>query len=459
MQTDRDALTALIPQLAGNGPRYTSYPTANLFAEGDFQADYRNGWETGEARQTREISVYIHVPFCATVCFYCACNKIHTANRLHTRTYLAHLLREIELQVRVTGRRRITQLHFGGGTPTTLSVTQMARIFEKLEEHYELDASDSRDFSIELDPRKVTPDEVIALVELGINRISIGVQDFTPAVQQAVNRIQTQQETGQIAAAARSAGVQSVSVDLIYGLPLQTRDNFANTLRETLRLDPDRIALYSYAHLPTQFKTQRQIKSDDLPDAATKLSLLNLGIEAFEAQGYRYLGMDHFARETDSLCRAQDNGTLQRNFMGYTTHARRPLLALGVSAIGSTETCFSQNHKTLHDYYEALDADRLPLARGLVTSHDDRVRQSVISDLMCRLEVSQAAFTERSGVPLQTYFAQSWTALEALADLGLVTLSKQGIRVTSLGRYFLRNICMCFDAYLDQGTGRFSRTV
>ncbi len=459
MSTDRAELVALIPQLASNGPRYTSYPTANLFVENDFSGDYGLAWNERPSGRAQDISVYIHVPFCATVCFYCACNKVHTANRAHTETYLEHLQQEIALQARVTGRRRITQLHFGGGTPTSFSPRQMAQVFETLAAHYELDDSDQRDFSIELDPRKVTTDEVQALAGLGFNRISVGIQDFDPRVQLAVNRTQSQLETQLVIDAARGAGVKSVSVDLIYGLPRQTTERFARTLQEVVRLDPDRISLYSYAHLPELFKTQRQINAEELPTPQTKLALLSLGIEAFEAAGYEYLGMDHFAKRSDSLCRARRDGTLQRNFMGYSTHADCPLLALGVSAIGQCGALYTQNHKTLKDYFAAVDAGRLPLAKGLLTNADDRIRRSLIQDLMCRLQIDLQAFEAQTGRPLERYFAQSWTAVEELEAFGLLQLTTTHLKVTSLGRYFLRNICMRFDAYLGQGEARFSKTV
>ena len=303
MTTDLKDLAELAGRLPATGPRYTSYPTANHFAEGDFVSAYQMQWRPSSQAP---ISAYIHVPFCATVCYYCACNKIHTANRVHAETYLQHLAKEIELQCQVTGRRTLAQIHFGGGTPTTLDLEQMTKVFEHLSTSYDLDQSSDRDFSIELDPRKVTAEQVAAMTQLGFNRISVGVQDFDPQVQAAVNRIQSEEETRCVIESARDNGVRSVSIDLIYGLPLQTEAGFEQTLERTLRLNPDRISLYNYAHLPHLFKTQRQIKTEDIPTRDVKLAILMRAIKTLETQGYQYLGMDHFAKSGDSLVRASE---------------------------------------------------------------------------------------------------------------------------------------------------------
>ena len=454
--TDLTRLSQLARQLPATGPRYTSYPTANLFAEQDIEADYRHQWQQSDATP---ISVYVHVPFCATVCYYCACNKIHTANQVHAATYLEHLQQEVAVQAGVTGRRTIEQLHFGGGTPTSLSNEQMLALFTCLEQHYDLVDDPHRDYSIELDPRKLTVQRVQQLTGLGFNRISVGVQDFDPAVQQAINRVQSEAETAAVIDAARANGVRSVSVDLIYGLPLQTVEGFNRSLRQTLALAPDRIALYSYAHLPQMFKIQRQINSDDLPDSATKLALLLSAIEVLEAHDYVYLGMDHFAKRTDSLVQASHDGTLQRNFMGYTTHGHHDLLGLGISAIGQTGDLFSQNHKTLNDYYAAIDAGALPLAKGYLRNSDDKIRNQVIQQLMCTMRVDKTAFAANAGISFDDYFANAAAPLSELESQGLVENHQRQLRVTSMGRFFIRNICMVFDAYLSPVQDRFSKTV
>lgn len=455
-QTDLSQLAELATQLPTTGPRYTSYPTANLFREQDMIEDYQSAWQ---GCQDKSISMYVHVPFCNTVCYYCACNKIHTANPVHAETYLQHLLQEAELQAALTNSRQLEQLHFGGGTPTSFDQHQMQSLFDRLDQHYQLLDTDERDYSIELDPRKLSPQRVKQLVELGFNRISVGVQDFDPAVQQAINRVQSETETAQVIDTARQHGVRSVSVDLIYGLPLQTLEGFRRSLQQTLALQPDRIALYSYAHLPTMFKIQRQIKSDQLPDARTKLSLMLCAIETLEQHGYDYLGMDHFAKSTDSLLAASRNGTLQRNFMGYTTHGDCNLLGLGISAIGLCEDVFTQNHKTLNDYYTAIDNNTLPLAKGYVKHSEDQLRNTVIQALMCALRVDKVSFSQRAGISFDAYFEGAAPALDRFEQLGLVQNDPSTLQVTDMGRFFIRNICMLFDAYLEPAEGRFSRTV
>ena len=454
--TDIDTLGKLAQTLPSTGPRYTSYPTANLFSEWQHEANYQALWQE---QPEEPISVYVHVPFCATVCYYCACNKIHTANQVHAANYLDHLQEEIRIQREVTGSRLVEQLHFGGGTPTSLSHAQMHNLFEHLANEYTLSTAPSRDYSIELDPRKLDQRRVKQLTDLGFNRISVGIQDFDPAVQQAINRVQSESETADVIETARANGVTSVSVDLIYGLPLQTVDGFKRTLNQTLRLQPDRLSLYSYAHLPQMFKIQRQIDSATLPESATKLALLLCAIETLEAAGYVYLGMDHFAKPSDPLVEASENGTLQRNFMGYTTHGHRELLGLGLSAIGQVGDLFTQNHKTLNEYYNAIDDNQLPAAKGYLRHSDDQLRAYVIAQLMCSLRLDKDAFEQRFNTNFDAQFQNEQSALNALQKDGLLHQDEYHIQVTPLGRFFLRNVCMVFDAYLDPGQGRFSRTV
>ena len=454
---DLGRLVKLAEELPNTGPRYTSYPSANHFVEDDFREAYRREWR----RSTGPISIYVHVPFCRTVCYYCACNRIHTANRVHAETYHKHLCEEIRIQARTTGRRRVTQLHFGGGTPTSLSHAQMAAVFDELHRCYDLSDAADRDFSIELDPRKVTAERVGQLVELGFNRISIGVQDFDPKVQKAINRIQSEAETAAVIEAARAAGVQSVSVDLIYGLPRQSTDGLAQTLRKTLSLDPDRISLYHYAHLPQMFKTQRQIRSEELPDRDLRLALFSAAIATLTENGYRYLGMDHFAKHADPLVKALHDGSLERNFMGYSTHGHCDLLGLGISSIGQVGPLYTQNCKTLNDYYAAIDDGRLPLVKGLERTPDDELRAWVIQSLMCQLVLDKAVFEARFHTRFDDVFAareQTRTQLAELAGRGLVEVDDERIAVTELGRFFLRNICMAFDAYLNPQQSNHSRT-
>ena len=459
--TNTSDLEHLSQTLNVNGPRYTSYPTANLFSPGDFSERYRHAWERGANKSNNQsnISIYIHVPFCSTVCFYCACNKIHTANKVHAQTYTQHLGQEIELQQQVVGQRNIAQLHFGGGTPTTLSHHQFDEIFEQLSGTLKLSSDPNRDYSIEIDPRGVTVQDIAQLAQRGFNRISVGVQDFDPAVQAAVNRLQTEQETAQVINAARDNGFGSVSVDLIYGLPLQTEQGFQRTLEQTMKLAPDRISLYSYAHLPQRFKTQRQICSEQLPKAQTKLRLFTNAVAYLEQQDYVYIGMDHFAKRHDSIVQAMQQGLLQRNFMGYSTHANCDLLSLGVSAIGQTENLYTQNHKTLPDYYKAIDQQHLPLERGIYLSRDDKLRRWVIASLMCNMGVEYKIFAGQFACDFNDYFADAAASITLFEDHGLVESNVDGLSITPMGRYFIRNICMLFDAHLPTNAAGFSKTV
>jgi oxygen-independent coproporphyrinogen-3 oxidase len=357
------------------------------------------------------------------------------------------------------GHQSVNQLHFGGGTPTYLNDEQLSDVFETIRQYFTLHDGPERDFSIELDPRTVDDARIEHLVSLGINRVSLGVQDFDPDVQRAINRIQSVEETANIVSAAREQGINSVSVDLIYGLPLQTCESFARTLDQVNGLNPDRISLYSYAHLPNRFKTQKQINVVELPTAATKLDLLRLAIETFSAAGYEYVGMDHFAKRDDSLIVALDQGTLHRNFQGYTTHGDCELIGLGVSAISQIDDLFSQNAKTLEGYYSALDANRLPLERGIVLNHDDQVRRDLILSLMCRFEVDVPAFEQAHQIEFADYFSDELSKVRDLALDGLVEYQDGLLTVTPKGRFFIRNVCMVFDAYLSVRTPGFSRAI
>lgn len=446
-----------------NGPRYTSYPTANLFADTFSTARYEEALcRLGDNMEGHNspLSLYVHLPFCATICYYCACNKIVTNNRKHAEAYLPRLLHEMEMVSGLLPRAHdVEQLHFGGGTPTYFSNEQFTRLFAALDTHFHLRSNGDRDYSIEIDPRTVDTSRVAFLAGLGINRMSLGIQDFDPSVQQAVNRIQSEADTAAIMQAARDNGITSLSVDLIYGLPLQTPTGFAETLTRVIDLGPDRISLYSYAHLPSRFKTQRQINGEDLPDAASKLQLMQLATNLLDQAGYLYIGMDHFAKPEDTLVRARHDGTLHRNFQGYTTHGHCDLIGLGVSAISSAGRVYAQNAKTLDDYYHQIDQHRLPIERGLTLTDDDVVIRDVIGQLMCYFELDLAALEATYGDDLRKQFASAMEALRPLQSDGLVSVQGDVIRVTPKGRFLIRNVCMTFDAYLQQQTVRFSRAI
>jgi len=441
-----------------NGPRYTSYPTANLFSE-DLQQNALP--EALDALPTNAaLSLYVHVPFCATICYYCACNKIITNNRKHAVSYLQSLYGEVELlSPHLPQRHVVEQLHFGGGTPTYLSDQQFVDVFERLSRSFNLLQTNKRDFSIEIDPRTVDPDRIAMLTKLGINRMSLGIQDFDPHVQLAVNRLQSEAATADIMRAARDNGVKSLSVDLIYGLPEQTTARFARTIERVIGLGPDRISLYSYAHLPERFKTQRQIRAELLPDAETKLKLLQLAVDTLCAAGYRHIGMDHFARPEDELVEAEQNGSLHRNFQGYTTHGHCDLIGLGVSAISSIGNLYCQNAKTLKAYTQAIDGGELPVERGLILDRDDQMVRALIGSLMCHFELDITAFEARWQIALDKAFPDASPALDRLEQDGLIIRSPQRLQLTDRGRYLIRNVCMPFDRYLPPQTTGFSRAI
>ena len=445
------------------GPRYTSYPTAPQFHAGFGEAELRAAIRTSnEEPIPTALSLYVHIPFCASPCFYCGCNRIITRDVVKADRYLERLYREIELTAPLFDRDRpVRQLHFGGGTPNFLDVPRMHELMESLERHFAFAGDGQREFGIEIDPRFADADYIRALGGMGFNRISVGIQDFDPAVQVAVNRVQSVEQTGAVLEAARQSGFASANVDLIYGLPKQTPAGFARTLDEVVALAPDRIAVYGYAHLPSLFKPQKQIQAEDLPDPATRLELLGLAIEKLGEAGYVYVGMDHFAREDDELVRAQRAGTLQRNFQGYSTHGECDIVGLGVSAIGRIGNTYNQNARDLTGYYLALDAGHLPVARGIVLSEDDHIRRAAIGALMCEGRIDMAAFGARHRLVFGDYFGEELQRLQRLADDGLVEMDRRVLRVTSRGRFLLRIIAMCFDAYLHRqdAAPRYSRTI
>ncbi len=441
-----------------NGPRYTSYPTANLFSE-DIPKSALNE-ALAALPEKAALSLYLHVPFCATICYYCACNKIITNNRKHAITYLTRLFEEMAMVApRLPAGHRVEQLHFGGGTPTYLTDPQFTEVFDHLRSKFNLLETDERDFSIEIDPRTVDPERISFLTSLGINRMSLGIQDFDPDVQLAVNRLQSEADTAAIIDAARANQVKSLSVDLIYGLPQQNLRRFERTLQRIIHLAPDRISLYSYAHLPERFKTQRQIKSEQLPTAETKLQLLQLAVEDLTDAGYVHVGMDHFALPDDELVLAQESGGLHRNFQGYTTHGHCDLIGLGISSISSIGNLYCQNVKTVDEYVAAIDAHQQPMERGLLLSDDDRMVRALIGTLMCHFRLDIRAFEADWTVDLKDAFPDAWGRLGALAADGLITLSDDALEVTPRGRYLIRNVAMVFDRYLPPQTTGFSKAI
>jgi len=453
---------ALVEKYDRPGPRYTSYPTAPQFHTA-FAADhYKQAAECSNQQvDAKPLSIYIHIPFCQSLCYYCACNKIITQKTSRAVEYLEYLKQEIHLQASLFDKKRtVTQLHLGGGTPTYLTQEQLTDLMDTLHSAFNLDDTEQRQFSLEIDPRTITPEQLQLLHDLGFNRVSFGVQDFDPKVQAAVNRIQSDEQVEVLMTAARKADYRSISVDLIYGLPLQTVESFNTTLDKIIALRPDRIAAYSYAHLPKLVRAQRLIRPEDMPPPERKLELLELTIRRLCSAGYVYIGMDHFALPEDELAQARINDTLQRNFQGYSTHADCDLIGLGVSSIGKVGDTYSQNVKELSQYYAYLNKGELPLHRGYQLNADDRLRRDVISTLMCHNRIDIATIEQQHGIVFNQYFADALTALQEHVEDGLVTISDQTIVLLDKGNLMMRSVAMAFDAYLGvKQRGEFSRTV
>ena len=446
------------------GPRYTSYPTAPQFSTAFSEAEFVEAVRTSNGDPIpRRLSLYVHVPFCFSPCFYCGCNRVITRDHSRAETYLLRLVRELAMVAPLFDRDRdVIQLHLGGGTPNFLSAHQLAELMESLSRHFHFSNSKNRDFSIELDPRCVNAGDIEALAFMGFNRASLGVQDFDPAVQAAVNRVQSVEETLAVIHACRRYGFRSVNVDLIYGLPGQNREGFGRTLDTVIAARPDRLAIYGYAHLPQLFRAQRQIDTALLPSPEAKLALLQLAIEKLADAGYRYIGMDHFALPEDELSLAQESGSLQRNFMGYTTHAESDLIGLGVSAISHIGDSYSQNPRDLPAWEAAIDAGRLPVWRGMQMTADDVLRADLIQQLMCRGEIDIPALEDRHNIHFLEYFHEDLLRLCDLAADGLVETSETKITATSRGRLLLRIIAACFDQYLHASTAKpaqFSKSI
>ena len=442
--------SALIRRYNQNGPRYTSYPSALQFHE-DFDAKaYARALTDGPA--DAPLSIYIHIPFCARLCYYCACNKVITKDRRRSQTYLQYLKKEMHLvTAQLAPGRPVTQIHLGGGTPTFLDDEEMAQLIQMLREHFTLlDNTDpAREYAIEVDPRALGPDTIPRLARLGFNRMSIGVQDFDPRVQKAVNRLQSVALTREVMEQARAHGFASLNLDLIYGLPYQTVTSFRDTLDQVIALRPDRLSVFNYAHLPHVFKPQRSIATETLPNAEEKLAILHLAIERLTQAGYVYIGMDHFALPEDALARAREEGKLHRNFQGYSTQSDCDLIGLGVSAISKLDSGYAQNQKELDAYYAALDAHQLPTWRGYALEADDRIRRDVIMELICQGELDTEALGRRHGIEFDRYFAPELKALVGMVGDGLVRCDGKNLGVTGQGRLLLRNICTVFDRYLS----------
>jgi oxygen-independent coproporphyrinogen-3 oxidase len=453
----------LIRRYDHTGPRYTSYPTAAQFHEGISEDNYRS-WaqKSNEDPIPRPLSLYFHIPFCDTVCFYCACTKVVTKNHDRARSYLDYLCREIAIQGALFDRdRKVEQLHWGGGTPTFLDNDQIRQLMDTIGRHFCLLGDDSGEYSIEIDPRSVDKEKLGVLRDAGFNRVSLGVQDVNPEVQKAVNRHQSQELTRTVSEQARELGFKSINMDLMYGLPYQTVTSFEQTLDTVVDMAPDRVAVYNYAHLPQRFKPQRRIDEATLPSADEKLSLLQHTIEHLTAAGYVYIGMDHFAKPDDELAIAQENGTLQRNFQGYSTHMDCDLVSMGMSAIGHVCDNYSQNVRDMEQYYALLDAGKLPLDRGIELEPDDLLRRDVITRLICDFMLDIKALEKKWRFNFATHFKTELQDLQKMQADGLLLLEDVNLRVLPAGRLLVRNICMVFDRYLRDGKhpSRFSRVI
>ncbi len=450
----------LIKKYDHAGPRYTSYPTAPQFHDGFGPEQYREIAQATNA-EGNPLSLYFHIPFCDTVCFYCACNKVVTKDRSQGGTYLARLHKEIALQGALFDRSRVVeQLHWGGGTPTFISHDEMRELMRVTREHFTLLDDDTGEYSIEIDPREATAESIAILREIGLNRMSLGVQDFDERVQRAVNRLQSEAQTIEVLEAARKEGFRSISVDLMYGLPHQSVASFERTLDRIIEVDPDRLSVFNYAHLPERFMPQRRINMEDVPSPAEKLDILQLTIEKLEQAGYVYIGMDHFARPDDELTIAQRDGTLYRNFQGYSTHANCDLIGLGVTSIGMVGETYSQNVRELEAYYQRIDAGELAVFRGFDLSQDDQIRRDVITRLICHLKLDFGRVESERGIDFADYFEKELGQLKGMVEDGLLELDEQGIQVLPRGRLLIRNICMVFDYYLAQKSEvKFSRVI
>ena len=431
------------------GPRYTSYPTALEFQEGFAANDYQLAAQEGNgALLPDDMSLYFHLPFCRQLCFYCGCNKLITNNKDTPNKYLDYLLKEIRMHGESTDwDRKVRQLHLGGGTPTYYSADQIEQLMNQVRRYFSLISDENRDYSIKIDPRTVGYKYLLHLLRLGFNRISVGVQDMDPQVQEAVNRIQTEATTRDLILQARSLGFRSINVDLIYGLPLQSRLSFSATLNSIIGCAPDRISIHSFAHLPEKFDEQKNINKLDLPGPDERIELYLLAVEILHKSGYVHLGMDHFVKPDDRLTIAQSHQTLHRNFQGYTAYKDCDVLGIGLSATGSFEKFYYQNTQDLETYFRLIDDHRLPVVKGVYLSLDDHIRKAIIMQIMCEGKVNKTQLQQYFGIDFDDYFDSETRALDQLASDKLIEIDTKLISITPAGKYFLRNIALIFDAY------------
>ena len=445
------------------GPRYTSFPTADRFVEAFTAVDYAQALSqrrSGVAARSLPLSIYVHIPFCESLCYYCACNKVITRHHERAAPYLRYLEREVELHTQQMGKgQAISQLHLGGGSPTFLTDEELGQLMAMLRRNFHFAAA--AEYSIEIDPRTVDVGRLDALARLGFNRLSFGVQDFDLAVQKAVHRLQPAAQVFAMVEAARNRGFESVNVDLIYGLPRQSPESFDRTLVQITSLRPDRVALYAYAHLPERFKPQRRIDAAELPSGAAKVAMLSRSLTALRAAGYVYVGMDHFALPEDALAVAKRQGRLHRNFQGYSTQPDCDLIGLGVSSIGRVGATYSQNAKTMDEYCDLLDQGQLPVVRGLALTRDDLIRRAVIMALMCQGQVQFESINLSYLIDFRTYFTNELQSMQSLVEQGLAVVDEAGIQVTAQGWFFVRAVAMVFDRYLqaDRTRARFSKII
>ena len=441
---------ALIQRYDYAGPRYTSYPTAKQFVTDYNDNDYIE-WITASNEDPipASLSLYLHIPFCDTICYYCGCSKIVTKDKSKAAPYLALLKKEIAMQGKLfADDREVSQIHWGGGTPTFLDDAEIADIMTSLRQHFHV-TPENGEFGIEVDPRTVDANRIRHLRELGFNRISFGVQDFDANVQQAVNRVHSSEQIMQSIRAARDNHFESINIDLMYGLPEQTPETFSRSLDATIEADPDRLAVYNYAHMPEMFKPQRRINASALPTPEQKLAILQLTIDKLQNAGYVYIGMDHFAKASDALVKAQQNGSLHRNFQGYSTHANCDIIAMGITAISRVGDNYCQNVRTIDEYRQRLDAGRFAVFRGIELEPDDVLRREIINKLMCNNYLDIEKLEQKWGIHFLTYFADALPRLDEMADDGLITINSKEITITPMGRLLTRSICMQFDRYLQ----------
>ena len=453
---------ALLKKYDRPGPRYTSYPTAPYFHEGvDSRVFEKHLKRDDQSLANKDISLYFHLPFCDTLCYFCGCNMMVTRSTDKIENYIDYLEKEMALlKAKLNPDRKIIQMHWGGGTPTHLSPDQIKRLGSLIHKYFNF--KDASEVSVEIDPRELTRDHMVALKEIGFNRCSMGVQDFNPEVQQAVNRVQPEDLTRRTIGWAKELGFQSLNLDLMYGLPHQTVASFDETIDSILAMQPDRLAVFNYAHLPQIIKHQKLIQNEWLPSPDIKLQLLKLSIEKLTSNGFIYIGMDHFARPEDELTVAMNNGTLYRNFQGYSTHAGINLLAVGITSISMLSDLYVQNYKTLNEYYDLLDDGEIPVMRGVELNDDDQLRREVITELMCNFRLKKEKIETKYAIKFDNYFEEPLKDLELFEMDGLVKLNDDEIVVTESGRLLVRNIAMNFDAYLkrkEKNKPQFSRTV